>query len=71
MGGPSTPLNRALLVRWLLDGALHIPHKGRTFGYRVSDGSAKLAYLLDHSPISFGPGPDGTGVYHDAAIPLS
>jgi len=41
------------------------------FGYRVSDGSAKLAYLPDHSPISLGPGPDGTGVYHDAAIPLS
>ena len=38
--------------------ALEIPHKGgRTFGYRVSDGSATLAYLPDHSPISLGPGP--------------
>jgi hypothetical protein len=43
---------------------------GRTFGYRVSDGSATLAYLPDHSPISLGPGPDGTGVYH-AAITLT
>ena len=52
--------------------ALEIPHKGgRTFGYRVSDGSATLAYLPDHSPISLGPGPDGTGVFHDAAITLT
>ena len=52
--------------------ALEIPHKGgRTFGYRVSDASATLAYLPDHSPISLGPGPDGTGVFHDAAITLT
>jgi Cyclic nucleotide-binding domain/Major Facilitator Superfamily len=38
--------------------ALEIPHKGgRTFGCRVSDGSATLAYLPDHSPISLGPRP--------------
>jgi phosphoribosyl 1,2-cyclic phosphodiesterase len=49
--------------------APEIPHKGgRTFGYRVSDDSATLAYLPDHSAISLGPGPDGTGVFHDAAI---
>jgi phosphoribosyl 1,2-cyclic phosphodiesterase len=52
--------------------ALEIPHKGgRTFGYRVSDGEGTLAYLPDHSPTSLGPGPDGTGVYHGAAITLS
>jgi phosphoribosyl 1,2-cyclic phosphodiesterase len=52
--------------------ALEIPHKGgRTFGYRVSDGSATLAYLPDHNPISLGPGPDGLGVYHDAALTLT
>ncbi|HEY2640459.1 MAG TPA: MBL fold metallo-hydrolase [Streptosporangiaceae bacterium] len=52
--------------------ALEIPHKGgRTFGYRVSDGSGTLAYLPDHSPISLGPGPDGTGVYHPAALTLA
>ena len=33
--------------------AREIPHKGgRTFGYRVSDGRATIAYLSDHSPIS-------------------
>ena len=52
--------------------ALEIPHKGgRTFGYRVSDGEGTLAYLPDHSPTSLGQGPDGFGVYHDAAITLS
>jgi len=52
--------------------ALEIPHKrGRTFGYRISDGSGTLAYLPDHNPISLGPGPDGAGVYHDAPITLS
>jgi phosphoribosyl 1,2-cyclic phosphodiesterase len=52
--------------------ALEIPHKGgRTFGYRVSDGSGTLAYLPDHSPTTLGPGPDGTGVYHQAAIALA
>ncbi|MGH3235559.1 MAG: hypothetical protein ACRDOH_20375 [Streptosporangiaceae bacterium] len=52
--------------------AAEIPHKGgRTFGYRISDGAGTLAYLPDHSPISLGPGPDGTGVYHDAAIALT
>jgi hypothetical protein len=52
--------------------ALEIPHKGgRTFGYRLSDDSATLAYLPDHSPISLGPGPDGTGVFHEAAISLA
>lgn len=52
--------------------ALEIPHKGgRTFGYRVSDGEGTLAYLPDHSPTSLGPGPDGTGVYHETAMALS
>jgi ribonuclease BN (tRNA processing enzyme) len=52
--------------------ALEIPHKGgRTFGYRVSNRSAALAYLPDHSPVSLGPGPDGTGVFHDAALALA
>jgi phosphoribosyl 1,2-cyclic phosphodiesterase len=52
--------------------AAEIPHKGgRTFGYRVSDGASTLAYLPDHSPVSLGPGPDGTGEYHDAALALA
>ena len=52
--------------------AREIPHKGgRTFGYRVSDGTATVAYLSDHSPISLGPGPDGLGEYHEAAVELT
>jgi phosphoribosyl 1,2-cyclic phosphodiesterase len=49
-----------------------IPHKGgRTLGFRVSDGSASLAYLSDHSPQSLGEGPDGYGPYHEAALDLA
>jgi phosphoribosyl 1,2-cyclic phosphodiesterase len=52
--------------------AREIPHKGgRTFGYRVTDGEATLAYLSDHSPTSLGPGPDGVGAYHEAALELA
>jgi phosphoribosyl 1,2-cyclic phosphodiesterase len=52
--------------------AMEIPHGGgRTFGYRVSDETGILAYLPDHGPISLGPGPDGTGVYHQAALALA
>lgn len=52
--------------------ALEIPHKGgRTFGYRVSDGKAVLAYMSDHWPLSLGPGPDGLGEYHEAAVALA
>ncbi len=52
--------------------AREIPHKGgRTFGYRVSDGTTSFAYLPDHSPTNLGPGPDGFGEYHDAAMELA
>ena len=52
--------------------AREIPHKGgRTFGYRVSDGHAVLAYLPDHCPTELGPGPDGWGAYHQDALDLS
>jgi phosphoribosyl 1,2-cyclic phosphodiesterase len=52
--------------------AREIPHQGgRTFGYRVSDGTGTIAYLPDHSPLSLGLGPDGTGVYHEAALALA
>jgi len=52
--------------------AREVPHKGgRTFGYRVSDGRATLAYLPDHHPRSLGPGPDGFGPYHEAACALA
>jgi phosphoribosyl 1,2-cyclic phosphodiesterase len=52
--------------------AREIPHKGgRTFGYRVSTPGGSLAYLSDHSPTSVGPGPDGLGERHDAALALA
>ena len=52
--------------------AREIPHKGgRTFGYRVSDGTMSIAYLPDHSPTDLGPGQDGLGAQHDAALELA
>jgi phosphoribosyl 1,2-cyclic phosphodiesterase len=52
--------------------ALEIPHKGgRTFGYRISDGSAAIAYLSDHGPGALGPGPEGWGPYHETAMALA
>jgi phosphoribosyl 1,2-cyclic phosphodiesterase len=51
--------------------AREIPHKGgRTFGYRLTSGSAAVAYLSDHDPAVLGPGPDGLGARHDAALAL-
>ena len=52
--------------------ALEIPHKGgRTFGYRISDGSSVVAYLPDHCPTIIGPGPECLGEYHAAAVELA
>ena len=52
--------------------ALDIPHSGgRTLGFRISDGTSTIAYLSDHCPTKFGPGPDGLGEYHDAAVTLA
>lgn len=52
--------------------AREIPHKGgRTFGFRISDGQGAVAYLSDHGPVgALGPGPDGWGPYHEAAMAL-
>lgn len=48
-----------------------IPHKGgRTYGLRVSDGTATVVYMPDHCPSALGPGPDGLGEYHQAALSL-
>lgn len=48
-----------------------IPHKGgRTYGVRVSDGSSTVVYMTDHCPSALGPGPDGLGEYHQAALSL-
>ncbi|HEY5026477.1 MAG TPA: MBL fold metallo-hydrolase [Acidimicrobiales bacterium] len=52
--------------------ALEIPHKGgRTFGFRVSDATATVAYFSDHCPTALGPGPEGLGEYHPAALALA
>ena len=52
--------------------AREIPHKGgRTYGYRVGDGHSSIAYMPDHNPTAFGPGPDGLGEYHAAALELA
>jgi phosphoribosyl 1,2-cyclic phosphodiesterase len=52
--------------------ACEIPHKGgRTLGYRVSDGRSVAAYITDHCPTALGPGPDGWGEYHPAAVELA
>lgn len=52
--------------------ARDIPHKGgRTFGYRISDGRATIAYLSDHHPATYGAGPAGFGPYHATACELA
>ncbi|MGI8754628.1 MAG: MBL fold metallo-hydrolase [Acidimicrobiales bacterium] len=52
--------------------AEEIPHKGgRTYGFRVSDGSNSMAYLSDHGPGALGPGPDGLGERHHGALALA
>jgi phosphoribosyl 1,2-cyclic phosphodiesterase len=52
--------------------AREVPHKGgRTFGYRISDGSGSIAYISDHCPTAIGPGADGLGELHAAALELA
>jgi phosphoribosyl 1,2-cyclic phosphodiesterase len=52
--------------------ARRIPHRGgHAFGYRVSDGRSALAYIPDHCPTELGPGPEGFGEYHPAALELA
>ena len=52
--------------------AREIPHKGgRTYGYRVSDGTSVLTYMPDHCPGVIGPGPEGWGEYHLPALELA
>lgn len=52
--------------------ARDIPHKGgRTFGYRVSDSTGSIAYFSDHHPLALGPGPQGLGELHEAAVELA
>ena len=50
-----------------------IPHKGgRTLGFRISDpDGGSVAYLSDHGPVALGPGDDGLGELHPAALELA
>ena len=49
-----------------------VPHKGgRTFGYRISDDHASIAYIPDHCPTALGPGLDGYGELHPAVLELA
>jgi phosphoribosyl 1,2-cyclic phosphodiesterase len=51
--------------------ATEVAHKGGvTYGYRVSDGTSTLAYIPDHCPTVYGPGPLGLGAIPDALIHL-
>lgn len=52
--------------------ARDIPHKGgRSMGLRVSDGTGTVAYFSDHAPQALGPGEDGLGSLHEAALELA
>jgi phosphoribosyl 1,2-cyclic phosphodiesterase len=58
-----------------LDGwvvtATPIAHKGgTTFGYRIVDGDSAVAYLPDHCPTEYGPGPDGWGAFPPSVVDL-
>ncbi len=49
-----------------------IPHKGgQTFGFRVEHSGKTFAYLSDHAPLNLGPGADGQGALHEAALELA
>jgi ribonuclease BN (tRNA processing enzyme) len=51
--------------------ATEIAHKGgMTYGYRITDGRASLAYLPDHCPTSYGPGQEGWGTVPEAVEKL-
>ena len=52
--------------------AREVPHGGgRTMGVRVSDAAGTVAYLPDHGPLELGPGEDGLGEIHPAALELA
>ncbi len=52
--------------------AREIPHPGgRTMGLRITDGRSTIAFLSDHAPHDIGPGNDGLGALHPAAVELA
>src|SRR5262249_59443903 len=49
-----------------------VPLMGRrTCGARARDGHSAIAYIPDHCPTMLGPGPEGWGEYHPAALGLA
>ncbi len=51
--------------------ATEIAHKGgTTYGYRISSDDSVVAYLPDHCPTTYGPGPDGWGDYPPDVVDL-
>jgi phosphoribosyl 1,2-cyclic phosphodiesterase len=51
--------------------ATEVAHKGgRTFGYRITDGRSSVAYIPDHCPTRYGPGPEGRGDFPGAVVDL-
>jgi ribonuclease BN (tRNA processing enzyme) len=37
----------------------------------MTDGNSTISYVPDHRPTAFGPGEDGFGEYHEAAVALA
>ena len=86
MSPPNFPIGpEGLLGQWTFSSLEPGPHKlerfsvtatevahkgGTTFGYRVSDGDACVAYLPDHCPTVYGPGPDGWGELTEPVMDL-
>jgi ribonuclease BN (tRNA processing enzyme) len=48
-----------------------VPHRGLTYGHRISDGHSTVAYIPDHCPTALGDGEDGLGAYHEAVLELA
>lgn len=69
---PAAAFSEGAAIEGFTVVARDIPHKGgRTLGYRISDGHGSLAYLPDHCPTALGPGADGLGEVHQAALELA
>jgi ribonuclease BN (tRNA processing enzyme) len=51
--------------------ATEVAHKGgRTYGYRIAHGDTAVAYIPDHCPTAYGPGPDGWGGFPEDVVAL-
>ena len=51
--------------------AVEVAHKGgTTYGYRIASGDSVVAYVPDHCPTTYGPGPDGWGGFPPDVVEL-